>query len=68
MDKFEIINRIGELKEQLNKYKEDVEQVELFGMQRDDYEEKKELCKNIISQLREFEVQLKDSENNENNN
>lgn len=50
-------------KQLLQKYKEDVEQVELFGMQRDDYEEKKELCKSIILQLRELEEQLKDSEN-----
>ena len=33
--------RIQELKTLLNKYKEDVEQVELFGMERTDYEEKK---------------------------
>lgn len=46
-------------KHQLNKYKEDVEQVELFGMQRDDYEQKKELCKSIILELRQLEAQLK---------
>lgn len=61
MDKFEIINRIGELKEQLKKYKEDVEQVELFGMQRADYEEKKALCVQIIEELRALEAQLKGS-------
>ena len=43
------------LKEQLQKYKEDVEQVELFGMERSDYEEKKQTCANIILQLRELE-------------
>lgn len=63
MNKFEIIDKICDLKEKLQKYKEDVEQVELFGMQRDDYEQKKELCKNIILELRELEAQLK-GENN----
>lgn len=52
--------QIAQLKQQIAKYKEDVEQVELFGMQRDDYEQKKELCKNIILQLRELEKQLKE--------
>lgn len=47
--------RITELKKQIAKYKEDVEQVELFGMQRDDYEQKKEMCKDIILELRELE-------------
>ena len=53
--------RIIELKEQLKKYKEDVEQVELFGMQRDDYEQKKEMCKNIVLELRQLEAQLVDN-------
>lgn len=47
-------------KQLLQKYKEDVEQVELFGMQRDDYGQKKELCKSIILELRELEAQLKE--------
>ncbi len=53
----EVINqeRIIELKEQIAKYKEDVEQVELFGMQRDDYEQKKQMCASIILELRELE-------------
>ena len=55
--------RIIELKQQIAKYKEDVEQVELFGMQRDDYEQKKELCKSIVLQLRELESQLRESNN-----
>lgn len=55
--------RINELKVVLQKYKEDVEQVELFGMQRDDYEQKKEKCKNIILELRQLEKQLKEQEN-----
>lgn len=47
--------QIAELKSQLIKYKEDVEQVDLFGMQREDYEEKKQLCANLVLQLRELE-------------
>lgn len=43
------------LKEQLNKYKEDVEQVDLFGMTREDYEQKKQTCSNIILELRRLE-------------
>lgn len=52
---------IQKLKQQLNKYKEDVEQVELFGMERADYEEKKAQCVSIIQQLRELEAQIKES-------
>lgn len=52
-------NEIKKLKEQIAKYKEDVEQVELFGMDRADYAEKKELCKNIVLRLRELENELK---------
>ena len=52
--------RINELKHQLQKYKEDVEQVELFGMEREDYEQKKLACKNIIIQLRELEAQIRE--------
>lgn len=48
-------------KQLLQKYKEDVEQVELFGMQREDYEEKKELCKKIVLELRQLEAQLVDN-------
>ena len=59
--------KIKTLKEQLAKCKEDVEQVELFGMQRDDYEQKKEMCKNIVLQLRELESQLKDADITEKN-
>ena len=43
------------LKRQLEKYKEDVEQVELFGMERADYEQKKQMCRDLIAQLRELE-------------
>ena len=50
---------IWEIKEKLAKYKEDVEQVELFGMERADYEEKKQLCANMIVRLRELEKIVK---------
>ena len=46
---------IQQKKALLNKYREDVEQVDLFGMVRDDYEEKKELCKQLVYELRELE-------------
>jgi len=59
----ELINQITVKKRLLQKYKEDIEQVELFGMQREDYEQKKELCKNIIVELRQLEKQLKEQEN-----
>lgn len=48
-------------KQLLQKCKEDVEQVELFGMQRDDYAEKKEMCKQIVLELRQLEAQLRES-------
>lgn len=47
--------KILDLKQKLAKYKEDVEQVELFGMQRSDYEQKKQMCANIILELRQLE-------------
>ena len=43
------------LKIQLERYKEDVEQVELFDMERDDYEQKKQLCKSLIIKIRGLE-------------
>lgn len=55
------LKRIEELKQKLTKYKEDVEQVKLFGMGRSDYEEKKKLCADIILELRELERLLSDS-------
>lgn len=48
-------SQIEQLKKQLIEYKYDIEQVELFDMQRDDYNEKKQMCVNIILQLRELE-------------
>lgn len=51
---------ILQIKEILEKYKEDVEQVELFGMTRTDYEEKKKACADMILRLRELEKQIKE--------
>ena len=48
-------NLIAEKKALLVKYREDVEQVDLFGMERSDYEEKKELCRQLVLELRELE-------------
>lgn len=57
--KIELAKTIREKKALLNKYREDVEQVDLFGMERDDYAEKKELCKQLVYELREMEALLK---------
>ena len=57
--KIELAKTIREKKALLNKYREDVEQVDLFGMERADYEEKKELCKQLVFELREMEALLK---------
>ena len=46
---------IAEKKALLNKYREDVEQVSLFGITRADYTEKKELCRQLVLELRELE-------------
>lgn len=51
---------IGKLKQELEKWKEDVEQVELFGMERTDYEQKKTRCAEIIIQLRKLEKVVAD--------
>ena len=53
--KTELAKTIREKKALLNKYREDVEQVDLFGMVRNDYSEKKELCKQLVYELRELE-------------
>lgn len=58
LPKLETQRIIAEKKKLLTKYREDVEQVDLFGMQRDDYEEKKLACKNLVLELRELEAQL----------
>lgn len=57
--KVELEKTIREKKALLNKYREDVEQVDLFGMERADYEEKKILCKQLVYELREMEALLK---------
>ena len=49
---------IKEKKALLNKYREDVEQVDLFGMERADYEEKKIICRTLVEELRVLERQL----------
>ena len=46
---------IAEKKALLNKYREDVEQVDLFGMERADYAEKKLACKTLVEELRALE-------------
>ena len=48
----ENLKKIAELKLELAPIKEDVEQVELFGMVRDDYEEKKQRCAEIVNEIR----------------
>lgn len=53
-----MVKTIREKKALLNKHREDVEQVDLFGMVRDDYTEKKELCKKLVYELRELEKKL----------
>lgn len=46
------LKKIAKLKLELVPIKEDVEQVELFGMVRDDYEEKKQRCAEIVNEIR----------------
>ena len=60
METWEIQNRIRNLKRELEKCKEDVEQVELFSMERTDYASKKARCVEIILELRELEKELKE--------
>ena len=48
-------DKIIQKKQLLNKYKEDVEQVELFGMERNDYYEKKDKCRQLVLELRQLE-------------
>ena len=43
---------IQEKKKLLEKYKYDIQQVDLFGMERTDYEEKKNLCSQLVLELR----------------
>lgn len=54
---------IDEIKTNLVRWKEDVEQRELFDMERSDYEEKKQMCAQSIIRLRELEkLVIKDAE------
>lgn len=56
LDEFNRLDTIFLLKKELQKIKEDVEQVELFGMERTDFETKKQRCIEIILQLRGLEL------------
>ena len=49
---------IAKKKALLIKYREDVEQVDLFGMERTDYAEKKAACKTLVEELRELEKKV----------
>ena len=51
---------INALKEEIVKTKEDVEQVILFGMERPDFEQKKQRSVEIILRLRVLEARLKE--------
>ena len=54
-----LLDLIAKKKALLVKYREDVEQVDLFGMERADYAEKKAACKTLVEELRELEASLK---------
>ena len=60
VDKTLIEEEIATLKQEIAKAKEDVEQVELFGMERQDYEQKKQRCIEIVERLRVLEKQLEE--------
>ena len=50
---------IAKKKALLVKYREDVEQVDLFGMERADYAKKKAACKTLVEELRALEKELR---------
>lgn len=50
-----IEDEIIELRHLLDKYKWDIEQVILFGMERTDTEEKKQKCREMVRKLKELE-------------
>ena len=56
----QISEEICELRQEIIKAKEDVEQVELFGMERSDYTQKKARCVEIIQRLRVLEARLEE--------
>lgn len=53
-----LLSQIATKKALLVKYREDVEQVDLFGMERADYAEKKAACKTLVEELRELEKKV----------
>lgn len=57
--RYETQQLIAKKKALLVKYREDVEQVDLFGMERADYAEKKAACKTLVEELRELEKELR---------
>ena len=54
-----LLSLIAKKKALLVKYREDVEQVDLFGMERADYAKKKAACKTLVEELRELEKELR---------
>lgn len=54
-----LLSQIATKKALLVKYREDVEQVDLFGMERADYAQKKAACKTLVEELRELEKELR---------
>lgn len=45
-------------KAQMDRYMEDIEQVVLLGIERSDFEEKKTLCRQLLTEIRQFEKEL----------
>lgn len=56
-----IENEIIQLRHLIDKYKEDVEQVVLFSMNRADFEDKQQKCRDLILELRELEEKVKEN-------
>lgn len=54
-----LLSQIAAKKVLLVKYREDVEQVDLFGMERADYAKKKAACKTLVEELRALEKELR---------
>ena len=53
-----------EKKAQMDRYMEDIEQVVLLGIERSDFEEKKALCRQLLTEIKQIEKEL--GEKNEN--
>lgn len=47
-----------EKKAQMDRYMEDIEQVVLLGIERSDFEEKKTLCRQLLTEIRQLEKEL----------